>query len=141
MYTVGITVEVSSPDNGFTLVTTLQPVPAFTLQPGTTGVQWIINTKNPFSQDIATFGSSDGKPGLENSSPLPEGLSFLWTSSSRSEMSVEFHNNVMSSTNNDIHYFINYMFQGRNLHSPDPIIVVTPEPVGSGSVVLEHAQA
>ena len=126
-YTVELMVRIAL--DGTNLVPTLEPPPQISvLADSTSELTWNLTTINDYTPDIATFGSSDGKLGLEPKGPIPPDVHPLVTGATATTFSIAL--TIDPAASEEIHYGVNFMFLGKD-YAPDPIIVVTPEPVTS----------
>lgn len=104
---------------------------------GSMTLRWTLETKNSSNTDIATFNSQDGMKGIAFQGPLPDGVTIRSSTGNEDGTAwrVDIDSTLASgSANQELHYTVYYLFQGKP-YSDDPVIVVTPEPVGSGSDV------
>jgi len=106
----------------------LQPVaPAGVV--GKTTLRWSLETTNSPNGNFATFNAQQGIA----FQTLPAGItvrSYLGKDSTTWHAEIESTLDY-GSPNQTVTYFVNYLYQQKSF-SDDPVIVVTPEPVGSG---------
>jgi hypothetical protein len=132
MLEIDVIVEVSE-QNG-NLVPQVQNVGSVIAGRGETTFHWRMITTGEHGDMLATFNSSSGIA----TDPFPEGVHIRRSGpvgSSGTEWEVEIENLLSTTVQpQNVNYQVNGIFNGQPF-SGDPVIVVTGEPVGSGSFV------
>lgn len=140
MFTYPLSVRISQEETG--LKAALEHVSGLSMTSGsdpvTARILWKLSTvfdDGVNTSDCAQFGSLDGqKKGIEITG-LPAGVT-VDDKGLFAENLYRIDFSIPPNSDGNISYLINFTFQNREF-SPDPVIVVTPEPVATGSVVLD----